>query len=432
MHKLLGFYVYLLIIGTTYAQTTDIQIDTKRLERNMSALAELNSPKETKRLSITSTNLEGRAFLMRLMREAGLKVSIDYAGNIIGTRAGWDPNYKPITIGTTIDKAAELGELDGYVSSLAAVEVIQTFLDHDLFTDHPLEIIIFADEDEGAAGSLAMIGELNKELLRKPTPQGFTLEEGIKQLGGNPEKLELVARPKGSVEAFLEIKAAPASVLGIERRADIALVDRMVDQRLWRVTIQRLETHSGITATEKRNGVLMTGTNLSIYIKELQKGVINDSRVQFDDIREIYLKPSDRNGQLTATLEISDQSSEAVNSLYMNLRDKARKLEKTAGISIQFDPLPIPQAEKLDPHLQEVIGNAASSIGLSTAKVDSGTDSPSHEMIRIAPSATILLPVDPYSNRKKEGSQLSEGANLLLHTLLSLDKELQSSPLGGN
>jgi N-carbamoyl-L-amino-acid hydrolase len=60
------------------------------------------------------------------MREAGLAVSIDVAGNLVGTRVGTDTALKPIVIGSHIDSVPEGGNYDGDVGSLGAIEVAQT------------------------------------------------------------------------------------------------------------------------------------------------------------------------------------------------------------------------------------------------------------------------------------------------------------------
>jgi acetylornithine deacetylase/succinyl-diaminopimelate desuccinylase-like protein len=68
------------------------------------------------------TSLE--CVIMGLMRDAGLEVSIDTAGNLVGERAGSDAALKPIVIGSHIDSVPEGGNYDGDVGSLGAIEVL--------------------------------------------------------------------------------------------------------------------------------------------------------------------------------------------------------------------------------------------------------------------------------------------------------------------
>ena len=78
------------------------------------------------RVAYSEFDRQGREWAMGVMREAGLTVSIDAAGNIIGRRAGRNPSLKPIVFGSHIDSVPEGGNYDGDVGSLGAIEVART------------------------------------------------------------------------------------------------------------------------------------------------------------------------------------------------------------------------------------------------------------------------------------------------------------------
>ena len=59
------------------------------------------------------------------MKKAGLDVTIDYAGNIIGKRKGKNPSLKPIAFGSHIDMVPDGGNYDGCVGSVGALEIIE-------------------------------------------------------------------------------------------------------------------------------------------------------------------------------------------------------------------------------------------------------------------------------------------------------------------
>ncbi|PQB04740.1 hydantoinase/carbamoylase family amidase [Aureitalea marina] len=438
MLRLLGFLVCLVWIGSAYAQDTDIQVNSDRLQRNMRALAELDeAPKETKRIAVTETTLNGRAFIMSLMREAGLKVWVDYAGNIVGTRAGWNPANKPISIGSRMNTMKEQGDYEGYISSLAAVEVIQTFMDHDIFTDHPLEIIIFTDEEDGISGSQAVLGDYDNESLKSVNARGITREEGIIELGGDPKKLDKLVRPKGAMAAFVELHADPIGILE-RNNIDIGVVDRIIDKRSWDIRITGLPTHAGITGTELRNETLMAASNLYIKLKEITGSYDSRPIGLLSDPVQAEKNPEGR-VTMNATLSISDSSIERINEIYMLLKQSSYDIAHQEGVEISFKQVMDDDTDGLiDPTLQRVIDNAASTLGLSTRKVQSGTEYDAGGIASIAPTAMIFLPAAEASDLAfvdhQGGDDIANGANVLLLTLLALDKELQKDemPVGGN
>src|SRR6185295_7308332 len=102
----------------------------------------------------------GRAQVMQWMRDAQLTPTVDYAANIIGRRAGSDPRLKPIVFGSHIDSVLEGGNYDGDVGSMSAIEVAHTLADSHVAFRHPIEVVIWTDEEGGLVGSQSLSGQL--------------------------------------------------------------------------------------------------------------------------------------------------------------------------------------------------------------------------------------------------------------------------------
>src|SRR5262247_1326262 len=119
------------------------RVNGQRIMQHLQALSEFgkNPQGGVSRVAYTDADRQGREYAMRLMREAGLDVSIDAAGNIVGTRAGTDPSLKPLLIGSHIDSVPEGGNYDGDVGSLSAIEVAQTLNEHGVKLRHPLQVL---------------------------------------------------------------------------------------------------------------------------------------------------------------------------------------------------------------------------------------------------------------------------------------------------
>ena len=107
-------------------KAADLRVNQDRLEKSIFKLSEFNKDESgnTSRVAFSEGDLAGRAYVMDLMKEVGLEVSIDYAGNIIGKRAGRKSGLKPIAFGSHIDMVPEGGNYDGCVGSMAGIEVM--------------------------------------------------------------------------------------------------------------------------------------------------------------------------------------------------------------------------------------------------------------------------------------------------------------------
>ena len=157
------------------------KVNQDRLEATILKLATYGQDANgtTNRVAFSDADIAGRAYVAELMREAGLEVSIDFAANIIGRRTGTDSSKKPIAFGSHIDMVPNGGNYDGCLGSLAAIELVKTLQENNIKTSHPLEVIIFSNEEGGVMGSRAIAGELSQAALAVKNITGYSMGEGI-------------------------------------------------------------------------------------------------------------------------------------------------------------------------------------------------------------------------------------------------------------
>ena len=104
--KKIFFSLLLLVSINAFCQNTmpakTILVNEQRMETRINELAKFGKNDQGKgyRVAFTKGDIEGRTWFIGLMKKAGLVVTIDYAGNIIGKRKGKNPALKPIAIGS--------------------------------------------------------------------------------------------------------------------------------------------------------------------------------------------------------------------------------------------------------------------------------------------------------------------------------------------
>ena len=110
------------------ARGVPLRVNGARLNDHLTKLSEFgkNPQGGVSRVAYSDADKASRPFLMQLMRDAKLEVSVDAAGNLIGKRAGSDPTLKPILFGSHTDSVPFGGNFDGDVGSLGAIEVAHT------------------------------------------------------------------------------------------------------------------------------------------------------------------------------------------------------------------------------------------------------------------------------------------------------------------
>src|ERR1051326_6730601 len=119
-----------------------IQVNGQRLWERIETLAAIG----TTRLAFTEQDRKARNLVMSMMREAGLTPTIDPAGNILGRRDGKIAGPR-ISFGSHIDTVPNSDRFDGILGCLAGIECAHTLQDAGIATSHPIEVIVFANEE---------------------------------------------------------------------------------------------------------------------------------------------------------------------------------------------------------------------------------------------------------------------------------------------
>jgi N-carbamoyl-L-amino-acid hydrolase len=414
--------------GTAQAWPEDLRVDAKRIEKRIMKLGTYGSNPEggVSRLAYSDADLAGRKYIMGLMRDAGLEVRVDAAGNISGRRAGSDPALPVILFGSHIDSVPHGGNYDGDVGVIAAIECMQVLQDRNIITRHPLEAIVFTDEEGGLVGSRALIGDLTDEALAVMSHSGVTVREGIKALGGDPGDLESVARSPGSIKAFIELHIEQGAVL-FEEKIDIGVVEGIVGIHWWEATIEGHANHAGTTPMNRRQDALLAAAHLILAVNQ---EVNEESGRHVGTVGRIKAEPGAPNviaGRVTLSLELRDLSADKILSLFGKIRRAAQRIEKTTGTTIRFAPIDAASAPALtDERMRRIITDAAAELALSTKSMPSGAGHDAQDIALIAPTGLIFVPsVGGISHSPQEFTHpedMTNGANVLLQTILRIDQ----------
>lgn len=408
--------------------SNQLAVNGKRIERRIFELAKFGVDEKGRgyRVAYTKGDIEGRAWFMELMKKAGLNPTIDTAGNIIGRRNGKNNTLKPISFGSHIDMVPDGGNYDGTLGSIAALEVMEILNENKFVTEHPLELIIFANEEGGTIGSKAMTEGLTKDGLQQKSQSGLTHAEGIKAIGGNPENIASCLRRKGDVHTWLELHIEQGGILEREK-IQIGVVEGIVGIVHWEVLIEGFANHAGATPMNMRQDALLAASRFIIAVNEVINSVQGS---QVGTVGKINVQPGAYNvipGKVTVGLEIRDLNADKIEMLFKEIEKRAAVIAQESKTKISFERQPNESKPALtDKKLQQLINTTAKELGFSTKLMQSGAGHDSQHMADIAPSAMIFIPsIGGISHSPKEFStatDMENGANVLLQTILKVDK----------
>ncbi len=406
----------------------NLKVNEQRIADRIAALSKFGRDEKGHgyRVAFTNGDIEGRAWFMEQMKKAGLDPIIDAAGNIIGKRKGKNAALKPIAFGSHIDMVPDGGNYDGPLGSISALEVIEVLNENKIVTEHPLEVIIFSNEEGGTIGSMAMAGGLTKQGLLQKSQSGLTMAEGIKAIGGDPDKIQSCIRRQGDIHAWFELHIEQGGILEKEN-LQIGVVEGIVGIAHWEVTVEGFANHAGTTPMNMRQDSLIAAAKFVIAVNEVINSVKGN---QVGTVGKIAATPNAYNvipGKVVMGLEIRDLSADKIEMLFKEIEKRAAEISKSSKTTIKF----IRQANESKPaltdkKLQQIINTSAKALGLKTKFMQSGAGHDSQEIARIAPVAMIFVPsVGGISHSYKEFTKtadMANGANVLLQTILTVDK----------
>ncbi len=424
----IGMGVFGSLMANNKNAVTNLSVNGKRIENRIFELAKFGVDEKGRgyRVAYTKGDIEGRAWFMDLMKKAGLNPTIDAAGNIIGKRNGKNASLKPIAFGSHIDMVPDGGNYDGTLGSIGALELIEIMNENNFVTEHPLELIIFGNEEGGTIGSKAMVGDITSDGLKQKSQSGLTMSEGIKAIGGDPENIQSCIRKKGDIHAWVELHIEQGGILEKEK-IQIGVVEGIVGIVHWEVIVEGFANHAGATQMNMRQDALLAASKFIIAVNEVITSV---KGTQVGTVGKIAVQPGAYNvipGKVILGLEIRDLSANKIEMLFKEIEKRAASIAISSKTTIKFERQANESKPALtDKGLQQIINSTAKSLGFSTKLMQSGAGHDSQHIAAIAPSAMIFIPsVGGISHSPKEFStatDMANGANVLLQTILKIDK----------
>jgi N-carbamoyl-L-amino-acid hydrolase len=399
-----------------------------RLEQRITALSAFGANPQggVSRVAFSAADIAGREYIQGLMREAGLQVRVDTAGNVIGRRAGSDRSAPVIMLGSHIDSVPQGGNYDGDVGVIGAIEAAQLLHENDITTRHPLEIISFTDEEGGTVGSRAITSRVDPATLDSVSHSGHTLREGIRAVGGDPDRLDQARRRPGELAAFLELHIEQGAILD-ESDIDIGVVEGIVGIRWWDVTVAGVANHAGTTPMRRRQDALVSAAQLVVATNEVALRMPGRHVATVGKIRAEPGAPNVIPGKVVMSLEIRDLDAGAIQMIFETIQAEAAALAELNGTTITFAEVDLAlEPAPTDERIRRLIDEAADSLRLTHRSMASGAGHDSQEMTRIAPTGMIFVPsvggISHAPNEFTSAQDMANGVNVLMHTLLAIDR----------
>lgn len=410
-----------------------MEINKDRLWARLMELGEIGKQSSggVTRYSFTLDESRAKDLVIAYMKEAGLAVREDAAGNIVGRREGTNPAASVVLTGSHIDTVPDGGMFDGALGVLSAIEALQRMNELEIRNVHPIEVIAFTDEEGsrfgfGMIGSRAVAGTLRQEDLEQRDEQAISIADAMRNAGLAPERVGEAAKPPHEVQAYVELHIEQGRVLE-NLDEPVGLVTGIAGPLWQQFTLIGQAGHAGATPMHLRRDPLQAAAEILNYIFAEAKKYENAVAT----IGKLKTLPGGVNvipGEVQFSLDLRDIDEAERDRLEASIHAYSQQVCEKLGVELRIDLLQRVAPAPSSPKVQEAVAQAGKLAGLSELpRLVSGAGHDGMQFSSLWPLGMIFVRSrGGISHNPEEWSSPEDcaaGTEVLYHTLLELANE---------
>lgn len=403
-------------------------IDAARLWDRHMRLARIGATPQggVRRLAFDADEIAAHRLLADWALARGFALSLDPAGNLFIRREGAAPDAPPVVSGSHLDSQPSGGRFDGVFGVLAAFEAMETAEDRCLVTRHPLECVVWANEEgsrfrPGCMGSAVHAGEMAlAAALATVGDDGGRYADGVAALrAALPEAGE--APLDRAFAALLEAHIEQGPVLEAGGEV-IGVVDRVQGHRRLDISVIGREDHSGGAPLSLRRDAFVDAIEVCRGLAELCRDDSDTLRFTFGRFVVTPNAVSVVPGRVDMVLDLRHPSQEELVRLGDLVHARAQGLARLCEVTVADSSWHAPVA--FTPSVREAYARAAAARGLPWREIYSGGGHDARWFPARCPTGMIFIPcekgVSHHPSENVDPAHAAAGAQAMADVMLEL------------
>ena len=332
------------------------------------------------------------AWCAERMRDVGLRVERDAAGNLIGR---WEAGSGPAVLaGSHIDTVPSGGRFDGALGVLTAIDAVRRLRREGFQPARPIWVAAFMDE-EGARfstpmfGSRALSGDPIGELGDRLDAAGTSLADAMRACGRSADDLSQAAR-LDDVGTYVELHIEQGSQLEREQ-VDLGVVTAISGVYGLRVSFTGAARHAGTTPMSTRRDALIGAARLAVAVRAVFRGRAD----LLATVGSLTARPGAPNviaGAATLSLDLRSLDERVLVDACVRVKNAARHIAAEEWLEVEFGDAFQNAPVEMDRRLADLLEDAARASGASTTRLVSGAGHDAMVIGRHVPAGMLFVP----------------------------------------
>jgi allantoate deiminase len=356
---------------------------------------------------------EAKELVIKWMKNAGLTVTADGAGNVFGRLEG-NTEGPSIASGSHVDSVPNGGHFDGPLGVLSALEVVESWKETGYIPEKPYEVVIFSDEEgsrfkSSLTGSRAFMGQLKPEEMDSLRDEnGKSFRDVLNEYGSSAEACLKAGENRREIETFVEVHIEQGKVLERENQP-VGVVKGIAGPASLEVTFTGEAGHAGNTPMAGRKDPLVAA---SLFVAAIEKFPMQVSDTAVATVGKLNVHPNGFNviaQKVILTVDIRDIFEETRDQLLDQIKTKAVKIAEERSIDVQMKlnakikPLPINES------LQAGIAESLTKFNINPVYIPSGAGHDTMIVGTEMPAAMLFVRSrDGISHNPREWTSLND------------------------
>lgn len=391
-----------------------IEIDAERLrvdleENGRFGTIERDPPVKWGRTVLTGTeaNRAARDRLCERLTDAGLEVTVDAVGNILGTwtPASADSGAAPVVAGSHLDSVPEGGIFDGPLGVYAALEAVRAMQERGVAPERPIGVACFTEEEgqrfgEGLLGSSVAAGNRSVDDALALSDGETRLEEALETVGYTGEGRLDASAWHAFVELHVEQNTTlEQAALGADGPGPVGVVTTITGITHATAELVGEPNHAGATAMDERLDALTAAAEFVLDVEDSAREIAKEtSETAVGTVGSIDIEPDATNvvpGRARLDVDVRDVVAESMEQIVHDAEESLSRLERERGVDATLErSLDVPPTPMND-RLREAGHGAGADAGIQTLDLPSGA---AHDAMMVADVTDASLLFVPSRN----------------------------------